>query len=133
MHRYVCTAFAVSLLTLTGCASLTPPTAQSLIKTPVVRFGEHAPENQPFVLWYPAGVDIPVQASVSGTLLETADAHTLNVRLKRDVYIYQQWVSFDGKSWEQSNHVVDGKLLFSLPGELDGISPGTLSTEFNLR
>lgn len=133
MHQSVYTALTASLLALTGCASLTAPTAQSLAQTPVVRFGEHAPENQPFVLWYPAGVDIPIQASASGTLLEKTDAHTLNVRLKRDVYIYQQWVSFDGKSWEQSNHVVDGKLLFSLPGELDGISPGTLSTEFNLR
>ncbi len=131
MKKPAMAAFQASLLLLAGCASLVPPTAQSLFQTPVIRFGEHAPENQPFVLWYPAGIDIPVNASVTGSLLEKTDTSTLNVKLKQDVYIYQHWASFDGKTWHQANSVIDGKLLFKLPGEKDGASPGTLSTEFN--
>lgn len=133
MYKLIYATLPASLLILTGCASMTPPTAQSLSQTPVVRFGEHAPENQPFVLWYPAGVDIPINTSASGSLLEKTDAHTLNVKLKQDVYVYQHWASFDGKTWQQGNRIIDSQLHFVLPGERDGTSPGTLSTEFNLK
>lgn len=133
MHHWIHTVLPISLLALTGCASLTPPTAQSLSHTPVVRFGEHAPENQPFILWYPAGVDIPINTSASGSLLEKTDASTLNVKLKQDVYVYQQWASFDGKTWQQGNRMIDTQVHFALPGERNGSSPGTLSTEFNLK
>lgn len=133
MKKQTIAAFSASLLILTGCASLTPPTAQSLSKIPVIKFGEHAPEKQPFVLWYPAGINIPMNTSVTGSLLEKTDAYTLNVKLKQDVYVYQHWASFDGKTWHQANTMIDSKLLFNLPGEKDGTSPGNLSTEFNLK
>lgn len=133
MKKQTMAIFSTTLLMLTGCASLTPPTAQSLSQIPVIKFGEHAPENRPFVLWYPAGANIPMNTSVTGSLLEKPDASTLNVKLKQDVYVYQHWASFDGKTWHQANRIIDSKLLFSLPGEKDGASPGNLSTEFNLK
>lgn len=124
---------AVTALLFTGCASLNPPSAQSLANIPVVKFGDHAPENQPFILLYPAGADIPVHASVTGSLLGKEDNTTLTVRLKQDVYVYQQWASLDGKTWQDVHHMIDGKIAFHLPGEKDSASPGALSAEFNLK
>lgn len=133
MNKQTIAAFSVIVLLTSGCASLNPPTPQSLAQIPVVKYGEHAPANQPFILWYPAGVNIPMNTSVTGSLLEKTDASTLNVKLKQDIYVYQHWASLDGKTWQQANSMIDSKLLFNLPGEKDGASPGNLSTEFNLK
>lgn len=133
MKKQTIAASSATLLILTACASLTPPTAQSLAQIPVIKYGEQAPANQPFVLLYPAGVDIPMKTSVTGSLLEKTDASTLNVKLKHDLYIYQHWASVDGTTWQQASSMVDSKLLLNLPGEKDGASPGNLSAEFNLK
>ena len=95
--------------------------------------GQTAPAGQPFVLHYPAGAPLPVETSVSGTLLEKTDKSELQVSLKRDVYVYKHWASFDGKDWQRGDRLVGGRIGLTLPGESDGRAPGTLSAEFNLK
>jgi hypothetical protein len=123
----------LATIPLVACATVSPPTAQSLAQIPVVRYGEHAPESKPFILLYPAGAKVPVEASLTGTLLEKKEAAVLTATLNKDVYVYQHWVSFDGKTWEDGQHLLESKFVFNLPGEKDGNSPGKMFAEFNLR
>lgn len=116
---------------LSACAGLLPPSPAETATLPVIAYGNPAPAGQPFILHYPAGSALPVLASVSGSLLEREDKAELHVSLKRDVYLYQSWASFDGKNWQRGHDLVSGKFTISLPGEADGRSPGTLAAEFN--
>ena len=121
-------------LTLALGACATAPSADEMAQTPVVRYGEitHA---KSFVLLYPAGTPLPVVASVSGTLLSKGAEATMNVKLKRDVYVYQHWASFDGKHWERGDKLIQGMFKFELPGYRDGKGPlpGRMIAEFNLK
>ncbi|MFZ2852947.1 MAG: hypothetical protein WAZ34_02400 [Rhodocyclaceae bacterium] len=124
---------AASTLILSGCAGLGAPGGDEMARIPTIRFGEAAPAGKDFVLHYPAGSPLPVVTGVFGSLFEQAEKATLDVRLKRDVFIYRKWVSFDGKSWLPGNEAVNGKIELKLPGEADGQAPGRLSAEFNLK
>jgi len=123
---------AASLL-LGGCAGLFPPGADEMAKLPVVRYGQPAPAGGEYVLHYPAGAPLPVVASVDGTLLEKAGRASFDVAVKRDVYVYRNWVSFDGKRWASGDDLVTGDFRVTLPGEADGKAPGALAARFDLR
>ncbi len=120
---------ALAGLFLVGCASWMAPSTQ----VPVVRFGEPAPAGKDFVLLYPAGTPLPVNAYLGGTLMSQPDKATLHVTLKRDVYVYNHLVSFDGKKWVYSHHALDDKFEFKLPGTETGSNPGAMGVEFNLK
>jgi hypothetical protein len=122
---------ALSLMLLTGCASIVPPSASSLAQVPVVKYGTEAPQQQKFVLLYPAGTPLPVLASIKGSLFEKTDEATLEVKLKNDLYVYDGWVSLDGKNWTSKGEVVKGEFGLTLPGWVHGNEPGTLHAEFN--
>lgn len=122
---------AILSFALSACAMIPPSTAE-MSKVPVVRFGESAPAT-PFVLLYPAGTPLPVIASVTGTLLEKGDQARLNVALKRDIYVYQHWASFDGEHWERGDKLVKGAFRIRLPGDKDGHTPGSMAAEFDLK
>ena len=123
--------FAVAALSLSGCASLVPPSASEIAALPMVKYGQPAPADKNFILHYPAGVPLPMAASINGNLFEKNEQATLNPRLKRDVYVYKTWASFDGKTWQRDNQLVGGHLELRLPGDTDGNSAGTLAVEFN--
>lgn len=133
MKQYVYTGIIAAGLSLGGCASLFPPKAEDLAQTPVVRFGEAAPSGKKFITYFPAGAPLPAVATVDGTLLERKVSAAMQVVLKRDVYLYRQWLSFDGKTWVNSDDAVGGKFLIELPGIKDGKNPGAMSAEFNLK
>lgn len=128
---------AFSALALTACAGLTGPSSDEIARLPVVRYGQNAPADGNFVLLYPAGANLPVTTKVIGSLFEKTDEATLNVRLKQDMYIYRNQVSFDGKTWNTGHDKVGGHIHFALPGDKegkrDGKSPGELAAEFNLK
>lgn len=124
-------SLAIAALSLSACASLTPPSPEETAALPTVLFGQTAPEGKDFILHYPAGVPLPMETSVTGNLFEKDEIATLTPRLKHDIYVYKTWASYDGKTWQRGNQLVDGKIAFRLPGEKDGRSQGTLSAEFN--
>lgn len=129
MKKALC--LAAIALSLSACASLVPPSASEIAALPIVKYGQPAPADKNFILHYPAGVPLPMEMSISGSLFEKDEAATLNPRLKRDVYVYKTWASHDGKTWQRGNKLVDGKIEFRLPGEADGRKPGMLGAEFN--
>lgn len=121
------------VLSLSACASLTPPTAEEAAALPTIRFGQTAPEGKDYVLLYPAGVPLPIDMSITGNVFEKDEQTTLNPRLKKDIYVYKHWASLDGRNWFKGNELIGGNIRFRLPGEKDGRSPGSLGAEFNLK
>lgn len=124
---------SLAALALAGCASFGAPTADELDRLPIVRFGDAAPAGQPFILFYPAGAPLPVEARVHGSLLESEARSTLTVRTRQDLYTYKHWASLDGKNWKASHDVVGGNFEIRVPGEQDGRNPGSMRAEFNLK
>lgn len=118
---------------LTACAGLQAPPQSEIAAAPVVSYGQAAPTGRDFVMHYPAGALLPVRTSVTGSLLEREGRAELQVSLKRDIYVYKHWASFDGKTWRRGDELVGGKIAMTLPGEGDGRVPGTLTAEFNLK
>lgn len=125
------TTLALIALALAGCSGMMPPSANDMAQIPTVRFGDEAPAGKEFAILYPAGIPLPATASIKGSLLEKSDEATLHVTLKRDVYIFRNWVSFDGKNWQRSDKLVGGKFEIEIPGTRTGKNPGKLSAEFD--
>lgn len=121
----------LSILLLGACAGIAP-TADEMAKVPVVRFGQPAPADGNFVLHYPAGAKLPVVASVKGSLLSRTDEKTLEVSPARDIYVYRQWVSFDGRTWQAGDAATVNRFEVELPGK-DGTGPGRLSATFDAK
>ena len=122
---------AIATLSLSACASLIPPSAKEAAALPTVRFGQAAPEGKDFILLYPAGLPLPMEVSISGNILEKSEQTILNPRLKRDIYVYKNWASYDGKTWVKGNQLIGGKIELRLPGEGDSRKPGALGVEFH--
>ena len=132
-QRILLTLIAAAAMSLSGCASLFIPSAESMARLPVVRFGEKAPDHQDFITYLPAQTPLPVDAAVQGTLFDQdAKAH-MTVTLKKGVYIYKQWISFDDKTWMRGQEGISGTFVIGVPGVKDGSNPGEMKAEFNLK
>jgi hypothetical protein len=119
-------------LSLQGC-SLHKPTAETLGKVPTVEFGQTAPATGDFILHFPAGKPIPITASVSGSALAQADQKTLTVTLKKDIYTYKEWVSFDRNTWQKSGDVLGFNLNIQVPSPEHPNPPGLMEMRVDLK
>lgn len=133
MKPILTAALLAATATLAGCAGMMAPGADEMAKVPVVRYGEAAPAGGEHVLLYPAGAPLPVVASVSGSLLAKPGQARMEVATIRDVYVYKNWLSFDGKNWMAGHQAVGGEFIITLPGEKDSKAPGTMSARFDLK
>ncbi|WP_448188333.1 hypothetical protein [Azospirillum sp. sgz301742] len=133
MKRKLLAALVLAGSSLGGCVGLFPPGAEDMAKLPVVRYGEAAPAGGEYVRLYPAGVPLPVVAGVSGTVLTKPAQARLEVATNRDIYVYRTWVSFDGKTWQAGDKVMDARFEMKLPGETDTKAPGALTAQFDLK
>lgn len=132
MKRGTLIAGIVGAWALTACALL-PPSSESMSRLPVVRYGQTAPADGQFILHYPAGAPLPVETRLHGSLLEQEARGELTVRIKRDVYVYKNWASLDGKHWQASNQLIGGHFEIRVPGDKDARNPGMMRAEFNLK
>jgi hypothetical protein len=124
-------AAAVAVLLLSGCANMVPPSSSDIQTLPTVHFGQSAPEGKEFILHYPAGTPLPMKMLISGNLFETNEIALLNPRMKRDIYVYKRWASYDLKNWQPADQLITSKIEMHLPGENDGRNPGMLGAELN--
>lgn len=108
-------AAGLALLSLSACASLSPPSA-TLASLPVVTFPETPPAGD-FVFRLPAGQPIPSRLAIQGTALATGAEQTLSVTLPRDLYVHKRWVSEDGKNWQPVGDVLAIDLSLTLPSD----------------
>ncbi|HET7832750.1 MAG TPA: hypothetical protein VFK88_07275 [Gallionella sp.] len=114
---------AVSMV-LTACAWL-PPSPDEIAKVPKIRFGQQLPKDGNYVLFLPAGTPLPVSTLVDGNLFEHPSQATMHVFLKRNVYVYRQFASFDGKTWQSARNLIETHLELQVP-KSDGSKAGQL-------
>lgn len=116
---------------LSACAH-TPPT-DHISRLPVIDYGQTAPSNGEFVLRYVANKSLPMKARIEGNLLQQPAQTTLEVSVKRDVYVYKEWMSFDGRNWSWGPKTLDQEFKLEVPGQMDGRTPGLMSARFDLK
>jgi len=114
----------LGLIFLNGCT--TAPSKTTLAALPVIEFGETAPANGNFILYFPAGKDIPTNIGIEGDIFQQDQHHVLKVKLNRDIYSYKNWLSYDNKNWLYGQDVLDMKLEIKIPGH-DHPKPGYIN------
>lgn len=102
-------------LGLSGCGAWHKPSRSAFDKLPIVEFGRNVPAGGEFILFFPAGKPIPVKTSIKGTALAQTEEKTLEVALKKDVYAYKEWASFDRKTWKDAHEILDVNLDIEIP------------------
>lgn len=114
MYTKIIVALA-AVAAISGCATGRAPSPETTAGLPVVRYGEPAPASLEYVLHFPAGVPIPTHVFIRGNALVNETESRLVVALHRDLYVYKNWASFDGKSWRHDNEVIGVKLEVKVP------------------
>lgn len=107
---------AAMVLTISGCASMPDLSPEDLARLPMVTFGEPVPKDKAYVLYFPAGKPISSTVSVSGNLFERDASQNITVALRKDIYAYKDWISFDRKTWLNGRKALETKLSIQLPG-----------------
>lgn len=102
MKKTVC----VILIFLAGCASLQPITTEKIAHLPVVHVGSQPPQNEEYIVFYPAGFAIPVTLKASGTMFVAESKTESHVVFARNLYLYRYWASHDGESWKNSHELL---------------------------
>jgi hypothetical protein len=118
------------LLAVSGCASVPDLSPEDLARLPVVAFGEPVPKDKAFVLHFPAGKPIPTAVSISGNLFEREAKQNLSVALRKDIYSYKEWISFDRKTWVNGRKAIVLKVGIQTPG-YDHPEPGFVRIEMD--
>lgn len=127
-------ALAVSLAACAGPQRSTGslPTPEVLGTLPVIKLGQAKPVSGDYIVHLPASDVVTTQVKVQGSLFAQTDSKELQVRLKRDLYLYKNWVSFDKLSWKKDDQAVTGNISVRLPG-YDEPRPGEVLMDFNLK
>ena len=115
-----------------GCASMGKPSPETLGGVPEVQFGDKVPLDGEFILHFPAGKPIPVVASIKGSALSEEAESTLHVTLKKDIYAYKRWVSFDRKIWQRSDQVLGFNVEIRIPSPRHP-QPGMMKLQVDLK
>lgn len=121
--------------TLAACSSLPTgpaPTAEQTAQLPVVILGQPLPPGDAYVLYFPAGTPLPIRTEVGGSAFAKGGESTLHVTLKRGIYGYRQYASFDQKTWVPWNQMLDTQLHLHIPSK-DGKDAAVLDLQMNLR
>jgi len=108
--------FGVVLITglLTACASV--PRPSDLEGMPIVQFGERVPEGKDYILHFRAGEPINTRVNIHGNLFAQEASTVLRVTLKRDIYAYKDWISYDRHKWVDGDSALGLKMIVKIPG-----------------
>ncbi len=109
-----------SLFGLAACSgmprqSVSLPSDAELAALPVIQLGQTKPVQGEYIVYVPASQSVHTVATVQGSLFARTDTKTLTVQLKRDIYLYKNWISFDKLEWVKSTDAVTGKVQVRLP------------------
>jgi hypothetical protein len=115
---------------LAGCAGFGNLKSEEVRDLPLVKFGDVVPQNRDFILYFPAGQPIPTVVQVQGNLFERSAEETVSVTLRKDIYVYKEWISFDRKHWAKGNEALGLNLNIQVPGYRHP-GPGSIKLEFN--
>jgi hypothetical protein len=84
-----------------GCTTTNAPDVSLINALPVLEPGQETQDGDDYVLLLRSGVDVPVTITLAGSLLSKESTTHTSIQLKRDLYLYKHWSSFDGKTWEE--------------------------------
>jgi hypothetical protein len=104
----------VCALLLAGCASV-QPSAEELSKLPVVQFGEAVPAGSDYILFFPADKPIPTNVSIKGSIFAREAEQRLDVTLRKGIYSYKNWVSYDRVTWRKDQEGIKTDIRVVLP------------------
>jgi hypothetical protein len=104
--------FALAALSLSGCASVAPPSTEKLAALPVLEIGQTAPKDGEYILHIAAGKPIPFKLEVTGDAVTRPGLADTAVESRREVYLYKHWASLDGKTWQRTHQLF--KTAFSV-------------------
>jgi len=109
--------FAASLV---ACGSMpyqfaSLPAPAELAALPVIQLGQPKPAQGEYIVYLPANQPVSTVAKVQGSLFAQTDSKTLSVQLKRDIYLYKNWISYDKRAWLKSTDAVQGNFHIQLP------------------
>ncbi len=121
-----------AFIALSGCASWQAPSAQTLSELPVIEFGDKVPTDKEFVLHFIAGKPIPTAVAIKGNIFSQEAEDQLNVKLRRDIYVYRDWISFDRVNWVDGNKALGVKVEIKLPG-YEHPRPGYVHIQMDLK
>lgn len=121
MKALITTAICVAILS--ACA--TAPKPAELDHLAKIRFGEKIPDNQDYILYFEAGQEIPLTTLIDGDLIEQGVNQRTTVKLKKSIYAYKEWASFDGSNWIRGDKFMDLSLTLEIPG-YDNPNPGLI-------
>jgi hypothetical protein len=105
---------AACALLLGGCASV-QPSAEQLSKLPVVQFGEPVPAGSDYILFFPADKPIPTNVSIKGSIFAREAEHSLDVTLRKGIYVYKNWISYDRVTWRNGREAIKTDIRVVLP------------------
>lgn len=108
------------------------PDASALEALPLIKVGQAKPAQGDYIVYLPASELITATAKVQGTLFEKTDSKDLQVKLKQDLYMYKNWVSYDKKNWVKDNDAIGGNFRVTLPG-WDHPKAGVVLIELNTK
>jgi hypothetical protein len=94
-------------LVFAGCETLQYAPRKQIAQLPVFKVNEAPGDAGDHVTHYPSGTLFPIEITAEGSMFGTQAQSPLLVQLSRDVYVYKQWASFDGKRWTNSHKLFD--------------------------
>lgn len=92
-----------AISSISGCATVNSPDTAKLSGLPIVEFGNDSPGDGEYILFVRSGKDIPAKVTIAGSMLAGETTLKTTIQLKKDIYLYKQWTSLDGKSWGEKN------------------------------
>jgi len=105
---------ACALLVAGGCATQ-PPSGDRLSGLPVVQFGEAVPAGGDYILFFPPDKPIPLNVTVKGSIFAREAEQRLDVTLRRGIYTYKNWVSYDRVTWRNGPEVIKSEFRIMIP------------------
>ena len=132
MRKTLTTLIVAAPLLLVGCASMQAPSPEMLRDLPVVRFGDPIPSGRDYILFFPPDTPISLTTSVKGTIFAKEAEQQLQVTLRRGIYSYKTWVSYDRASWRVGREVIKGDVRVKLPS-YDHPEPGSVTIQMDER
>jgi hypothetical protein len=130
MTKILKALIVAALLLVGGCASL--PSSETLRDLPVVRFGDPVPAGRDYILFFPPDTPISLTTSVKGTIFAKEAEQRLSVTLRRGIYAYKNWVSYDRVTWRVGQDAIKGEVQVKLPG-YDHPEPGWVKIRLDER
>jgi hypothetical protein len=116
---------------LAGCSAPVTLSEDLIKQKPVVKMGGAAPAESDYILYIPAGQTFPADLTIDGSLLRQSGDATTQISMKRDLYLYQDWASHDGKKWQRLNKVIGIKVGIGANAEGSQIKVGLESAKEN--